>query len=95
MLREYIDPDLQEIAEALGHKYRWRIVPAGPTALLVQAVSAIGHGNLDDRQKAHLSRLFKPEEFRRIVKETVSATAWVHEYIKDIAQLAQSGETER
>ena len=64
-------------------------------ALLVQGVGAVGAGKLSHTQKAHLSKLFKPEEFRRIVKVTASSTAWVHEYIQEIAALAQPKERRR
>jgi Family of unknown function (DUF6088) len=58
------------------------------SAVLVQAINAIGEGRITPDQKIHLSRLHSADEYRKIVRRTVTATTWIHDNIKEIAQLA-------
>jgi hypothetical protein len=60
------------------------------SALLVQAIHAAGEGGLTPAQIEHLSRVFHPDNYPRIVRTTISATAWVHDYIKQIAAQAST-----
>jgi len=58
------------------------------SAVLVQALQAIGEGRMTEDEKTHLSRLYSAGEYRRIVRRTVTATTWIHDSIKEIARLA-------
>lgn len=58
-------------------------------ALLVQGLGAIGEGRLTHEQKQGLSKLFSPGDYRRIVRETATATAWIADSVKEIAALCE------
>lgn len=65
------------------------------TAVLVQALHAIGEGQITADQKAHLSRLFPANEYKRIVRRAVTATTWIHDSIKEIARLADAPDNQQ
>jgi hypothetical protein len=62
------------------------------TATLVQAIQALGPGNLTDRQRKQLGALRSASEYRKIVRNTRSVTAWVHDEIMKIASCAEQEE---
>lgn len=62
------------------------------TATLVQAVHALGRGNMTDRQRKQLASLRSKNEYRKIVRDTRSVTAWIHDEIMEIASCAEQEE---
>lgn len=54
------------------------------TALLIQALRALGRGNIDPRTVSYLSGKLSAEEKRRILQESRYVTAWIYETLKDI-----------
>lgn len=57
------------------------------TATLVQAIQAIGQGNITNEQRTKLSSLRTAKEYLKIVRETKNITVWIHEVIIHIAHL--------
>lgn len=55
-------------------------------ATLVQAIQAIGRGKLTEQQRLQLSSLRTAKEYQKIVRDTKSITAWIHDEIVDIAE---------
>ena len=64
-------------------------------ALIIQAIYSIGQGKLSDAQIEQLSKAFPPRDYPKIVRSTVSATTWVHDYIKQIAVQASNRRQDR
>ncbi|MBT3274677.1 MAG: hypothetical protein HN368_16080 [Spirochaetales bacterium] len=64
-------------------------------ALLIQAIYSIGQGKLSNAQLEQLSKVFPRQDYPKIVRSTVSATAWVHDYIKQIAVQASTRRQDR
>ncbi len=54
------------------------------TALVIQAIKALGKDNITERDIKKLSKQFSCDEKRKIEQESRRATAWVHRYIKKI-----------
>ncbi len=54
------------------------------TALLIQALRALGRDNIDSRTVSYLSGKLSTEEKRQILQESRYVTAWVHEALKAI-----------
>lgn len=74
----------------LEHRKQQRTSINDPfAASLVQALHAVGQGNLTDDERNHLASLRTPREYARIVRQTRSVTSWVHEELKTIAAVAQ------
>jgi hypothetical protein len=55
------------------------------TALVVQALKALGEGNIDAEVNKRLSAYLKPDERTRAKREAKYATSWVYEIIKKIS----------
>ena len=64
------------------------------SALIVQAIHSVGVDKLTPSQIDHLSKVFLPGDYPKMVRATVSATAWVHDYIKQIAAQASARKAE-
>ena len=62
------------------------------TATLVQAIQAIGRGNITNKQRKQLSSLRTAKEYLKIIRETKSITAWIHDVIIHIANLTEHEE---
>jgi hypothetical protein len=63
-------------------------------ATIVQAIEALGREGIDYAVRTHISRLRSATEFRKIVKDTRSVTAWIHDEIMTIATLAETHEAQ-
>ena len=135
-LNEPMEPDLNELANALARKSGWRIQPSENTALnllglstqvpaqsvylsdgpgktyeivirkltfrsrslkesgfklreselVVQALKALGKENVDSTVKQKLSQVWPPELWRKILRDTKTAPAWVHGIIRAISE---------
>lgn len=57
-------------------------------AVLVQALEALGRDTMSDEQKRHIAELFSPDELHQIVRNAKTASTWIHDAIKEIAQSA-------
>ncbi len=68
------------------HRSNKEISPLSPrTALLVQALKALGQQNVDGDTRARLQSAFTARELTRAVREARFVTAWVYEVIRDLA----------
>lgn len=54
--------------------------------LVVQALKALGRERIDVPVRAYLAQLFPLAMWQKIVRDTSTAPAWVHEIIRDLAQ---------
>ena len=54
------------------------------TALIIQALRALGRDNIDSQIISYLSGRLDEEEKRQILQESRYVTAWIYEAIKDI-----------
>ena len=81
--------DVMEMRLVFQHrKTQHTVFKHSASAMTVQALQSIGERRLTGQQKKYLSGLFSPEEYRQIVRDTVSVTTWIHDYIKEIAELS-------
>ena len=60
------------------------------TALVVQAIKALGEGNIDTEASKRLSAYLTPDEMARAKREAKYATSWVFEIIKKISGKGKS-----
>jgi len=82
--------DVRRTQLVFAHRKQQRTsIDDGFAATLVQAIHALGHGNVRHEERTHLAWLRSPREYERIVKQTRNVTTWVHEEIKRIARKAQ------
>ena len=56
-------------------------------ALIVQALKALGKGNIDDRTLEKLASVLDPEERQAFLKDTQHRTAWINRVAKELAAL--------
>ena len=56
------------------------------TALIVQALKALGKDKIDDTVISRLSKLLTAEEKKTMLEEAKAATSWIYEYIKQICR---------
>jgi len=63
-------------------------------ATIVQAIEALGREGINDAVRTRISSLRSAAEFRKIVKDTRSVTAWIHDEIMTIAALAETHEAQ-
>jgi hypothetical protein len=56
------------------------------TALVIQAVKALGNGSINDKVITKLSKYLSEEEKRMLLIEAKYATAWIYEIIKQISK---------
>ncbi len=56
------------------------------TALIVQALKALGKDMIDDTVINRLSKLFTAEEKKIMLEEAKAVTSWIYEYIKLISR---------
>ncbi len=54
------------------------------TALLIQALRALGKDNIDSQTISYLSGKLREEEKRQILQESRYITAWIYEVVKAI-----------
>ena len=62
------------------------------TAVLVQALEALGPDRLTAAEKRHIGSLFSWRELRRMVRAGRTASTWIHDTIKEIADSAAEEE---
>lgn len=60
------------------------------TALVVQAIKALGEGNIDAEAKKRLSAYLTPDERARAQREAKYATSWVFDIIKKLPGKAKT-----
>ena len=134
LLKEYVAPDTDKVAQAIARNYGWTIVPSGDTALnmlglstqvpavyvyasdgaykeyevnnttiqfkrttnrdlakltyktalVVQALKALGKEHINNKVIAHLQHLLTAEEKSKMLTEAKAVTAWIYDYIKQI-----------
>ena len=60
------------------------------TALVIQALRALGKEHVDARTIQTLARLFTPDKKKRILQESRYVTAWIHEAIKAVCREEKS-----
>ncbi|HBP38756.1 MAG TPA: hypothetical protein DD640_08465 [Clostridiales bacterium] len=56
------------------------------TALVVQALKALGKGNVSDKEIRGLSKLLSEEEKTKMLDEAKRVTAWVYDFIRIICK---------
>ena len=56
------------------------------TALIIQALKALGKDKIDDTVLDRLRKLLTAEEKRTMLMEAKTATAWIYEYIRQICR---------
>ena len=87
---------IMEISLCFIHrKTQHTAIDDNKAALLIQAIYSIGQGKLSNAQLEQLSKVFPRQDYPKIVRSTVSATAWVHDYIKQIAVQASTRRQDR
>jgi hypothetical protein len=59
------------------------------TALIIQALRALGKENIDSQTISYLSDKLDPEEKRQVLQESRYVTAWIYEAIKEICGCSQ------
>lgn len=64
-------------------------------ASLVQAIQSLGQGNVTNQHRQQLSALRTAQQYRNIVRNTRSVTAWIHDEIIAIAKYADQGESSK
>lgn len=75
------------------HAANRNIVGMSPlTALVVQALKALGREGVDDKTIDHLSDRLNAEEKAALLAETERATAWVRDVITEIAKGCEDAE---
>lgn len=52
------------------------------SALVVQALKALGKEHVDDNIKRILRKKYPPSVWKKIVSDTCNASAWIHEFIR-------------
>ena len=57
------------------------------TALVVQALKALGKEHIDNAVIAQLQRVLTAEEKSKMLTEAKTVTAWIYDYIKQICIL--------
>lgn len=65
------------------------------TAVLVQALDALGRDGVTEAHKRHIAGLFSGQELRRMVRTGRTATTWIHDTIKEIANSTGDEEASR
>lgn len=60
------------------------------SALIVQAIKALGEKNIDPKAIAILSRNLSMEDRMKLMNETMYATSWIYKTIKMIAKAGES-----
>ena len=60
------------------------------TALLIQAIRALGRDNIDSKTVSYLSGKLSVEEKQQILQESRYVTAWVYEALKAICGGAET-----
>ncbi|MGJ8640731.1 MAG: DUF6088 family protein [Opitutaceae bacterium] len=58
--------------------------------LVVQALKALGQERIDNKVRQKLSKQWTPELWRKIVRDTKTAPAWVHGIIRSTSELLES-----
>lgn len=58
--------------------------------LVVQALRALGQERIDDNVRQKLSQQWTPELWRKIVRDTKTAPAWMHGIIRSISESLES-----
>jgi hypothetical protein len=58
--------------------------------LVVQALKALGQERIDGKVRQKLSKQWTPELWRKIVRDTKTAPAWVHGIIRSISESQES-----
>lgn len=58
--------------------------------LVVQALKALGQQRIDEKLRQKLSKQWTPELWRKMVRDTKTAPAWVHGIIRSIAESLKS-----
>lgn len=58
--------------------------------LVVQALKALGRQRIDEKLRQKLSKQWTPELWRKMVRDTKTAPAWVHGIIRSIAESQKS-----
>jgi len=58
--------------------------------LVVQALKALGQQRINDKVRQKLSKQWPPELWRKIVRDTKTASAWVHGIIRSISESLES-----
>lgn len=56
------------------------------TAMVIQAIKALGRNNIDDAVKLKLKNLLTSSEKKTLLKESQQTTAWVYSIIKTICE---------
>jgi len=60
------------------------------TALIVQALKALGKNNLNEKVISTLVNHIKEKEKKKILKEAKFVTDWIYEVIREICQPGES-----
>jgi len=58
--------------------------------LVVQALKALGQQRIDEKLRQKLSKQWTPELWRKMVRDTKTAPAWVHGNIRSVAESLKS-----
>ena len=56
------------------------------TALVIQALKAVGKDNLDEMVISRLQKILTAEEKKAMVSEAKAVTSWIYEYLKQICR---------
>lgn len=135
-LGQLLGPDIEQAAQALSRKFKWHVVPNGPTALhilgvstqvpaqyilissgpnrsfdilgtqlelhhqktqqtvfkypesalIVQALQSLGMKRISLEIREAIRKRFDNKKWQRILLDTVSVSAWIHDQIKLMAK---------
>lgn len=58
------------------------------TAILIQAIKAIGRGNITEKQQNIIKEQFDKSTIKKILKESKDSSAWIYELIKKIFEVS-------
>ena len=56
------------------------------TALIIQAIRALGKNSITDKDISKISKLLTAEEKESLLKESKQSTTWVYKYIKKVCE---------
>lgn len=57
------------------------------TALVIQALKALGKDNIDEMVISRLQKILTAEEKKAMVSEAKAVTSWIYEYLKQICRI--------
>lgn len=89
VLKRCVATDLHQAACALARKFKWDIQPSGETALVVQALKAMGKEQMTKEFLARLEPVYSKSVWKKIQKDASGSRDWIYETIKRLSEMSK------